>query len=560
MLAGTRFRATFDFMRPERLQVIESINEIRSLKGTLAAIGIAFFTTFASPINADDSKVDDPSTLTGEELSRIHCASCHLYTEPDLLPKKSWNFLLTYMGLRLGIDDDSYLGELSPIEKQVLDTRRSNLKDEGLIPSEPALSELAWKNLRQFYMDTAPEKALPQTNKSPITDTASLFKKKEHSYQHKGALSTLVQIDSDNKQVLIGDSLHQRFNLLDENLNLVESYPTRKNFWVDAITTSKGIFLLSVGDISGSMVNQKLGRIAYGRRAGYAYVTEKFVLTNLYRPADIELADIDHDGAFELLVCSFGDEGGDFSIYEWDPSNRVFSDRPQTTLYNDTGPIQCATHDFNNDGLLDIALLVSDVREQLILYLNNGDGTFDSKPIIQAHPAWGYISLQLADVNGDGKMDIITGNGDNVDSDPYNTPKRFHGIRVYLNDDDLKFSEAYFYPMFGAFQVEAHDYDLDGDIDIAANAFYPNYNDNAPENFVYLEQVSPMIFEPKSVPSTENGRWVSMDAGDLDGDGDIDIVLGGGYTPIGMGETQSENAKKLLESGPPLLYLENLTR
>ena len=511
--------------------------------------------------NASSENIGNLDSIAkGELLANQHCIACHQFTPPEILTKRSWNFLLTYMGLRLGIDDDSYLGELSAIENEVMDTRRRILEDEGLIPNEPSLSKDEWRELRQYYMDTAPTEAFPQTNKPTMAGTASLFKVKEHAYHHKGALSTLVQIDSKNQQVLVGDSLNQRFTVLDRNLDQIEFYPTRNSFWVDAITTSRGVYLLSVGDISGSMVKQKLGKIAYGRRAADAYNTEGFVLKNLYRPADMEMADIDNDGAYEMLVCSFGDEGGDFSIYEWDTSIRGFSEKPKITLFNNTGPIQCATHDLNSDGLLDIALLVSDVNEQLILYVNNGDGSFESKTIIEKHPAWGYISMQLADVNGDGRMDIVTGNGDNIDSDPYNTPKPYHGIYVYLNEDSLNFSEAYFYPMYGAYQVEAHDFDLDGDIDIAANAFYPNFNDTPMENFVYLEQVSPMEFAPRNLPATQNGRWISMDAGDLDGDGDYDIVLGGGYTPIGMMDGHSELFKELLESGSPLLYLENQTK
>jgi hypothetical protein len=44
----------------------------------------------------------------------------------------------------------------------------------------------------------------------------------------------------------------------------------------------------------------------------------------------------------------------------------------------------------------------------------------------------------------------MTVNGDNVDSDPYNTLRNYHGVRVFLNEGGLRFRQAYFYPMYGA--------------------------------------------------------------------------------------------------------------
>jgi hypothetical protein len=193
------------------------------------------------------------------------------------------------------------------------------------------------------------------------------------------------------------------------------------------------------------------------------------------------------------------------------------------------------------------------------LFINKGDGTYEEKVLLEVHPSWGYIGLELVDLNQDGHMDILTGNGDNMDSDPYNTLKHYHGVRVYLNDGKLNFEEAFFYPMYGAYQIHAHDYDLDGDIDIAANSFFPDYNSRPLENFIYLEQTGPMEFTPRRHPATDFGRWMTMDAGDLDGDGDVDIVLGAAYTPIGMEENHPELLQQFVEKGSPLLVLENTT-
>ncbi len=89
-----------------------------------------------------------------------------------------------------------------------------------------------------------------------------------------------------------------------------------------------------------------------------------------------------------------------------------------------------------------------------------------------------------------------------------------------------EFSEAWFYPLYGAYRALARDFDLDGDMDIAAIAFFPNYLGSFKESFTYLENQGGLKFTPSTFPESISGRWITMDAGDWDGDGDADIVLG----------------------------------
>ncbi len=148
---------------------------------------------------------------------------------------------------------------------------------------------------------------------------------------------------------------------------------------------------------------------------------------------------------------------------------------------------------------------------------------------------------------------MLTANGDRGDFEC--PPKKYHGVRIYLNDGHWNFKEAFFFPLNGAYKAIAADFDGDGDLDIAAISFFPDYDKSPEESFVYLENKGGMNFTPHTFPDCYRGRWLTMDVGDLDGDGDLDIVLGGVYkTPFRAPQSFTERWQK---EGPSVLILRN---
>ena len=88
--------------------------------------------------------------------------------------------------------------------------------------------------------------------------------------------------------------------------------------------------------------------------------------------------------------------------------------------------------------------------------------------------------------------------------------------------------------------------------DLATIAFFPDFIHQPEEGFVYLENLGDGNFKPYSLPQTQRGKWLTMDVGDVDGDGRPDIVLGN-FSYFAHVTKRGVDFKK----GPPVLVLKN---
>jgi len=301
-------------------------------------------------------------------------------------------------------------------------------------------------------------------------------------------------------------------------------------------------------------------------------------------------ADLNSDGREDLVVSEFGNLKGKLSWWELLPEGPHEGRYREHVLLDRAGSSQTEVRDMTGDGRLDIVALMGQGWEGVYLFINEDGGRFAQRTILQQHPAWGYSYFELVDFDKDGDLDLLTTNGDNGESygsygrspgSPAFAPhKPYHGIRLYLNSyggspgspgrlPDAggaaslpEFTERWFFPLHGAYGARAVDFDLDGDLDIAAISYFPDFDGGSP-GFVYLENEGNFKFRASTIPQQAEGRWMTMDAGDLDGDGDVDVVLGSlvlGPTSIPIPQAIQERWTNSYGGSPAVLLLENVAK
>ncbi|KKN84084.1 hypothetical protein LCGC14_0292910 [marine sediment metagenome] len=492
------------------------------------------------------------SNLSGRELAQIHCARCHAFVPPSYLSKAIWKTdVLPSMGNRLGIyngsgQPDSIFG---PPQNRVI------IQKANIFPEEPLLAKADWMKLVAYYVENALDTITPPIHEKKIKIGLKHFKYKEASYNNRPPLTTLVKILPNKRGIVFGDGKDRKNVLtyltsdlkLDYNLMLRESP-------INYHEKSDTLFLTTIGRnlFPNNLSHGKVHKIVYDKKKN-KNINPKLLISNLQRPVAMGYGDLDNDGLEDVVACEFGDLTGKLVWYKNDGSNNYTSN----ILNTKPGAISAIIKDYNNDGLNDIFVLMSQGDEGIFYYENQGNGIFNEKRLLSFLPLYGSQYMELVDFNNDGFDDIIYVSGDNADKTP--VLKDYHGVYIFLNDGELNFQQAYFYQQNGAYKAMPRDFDLDGDLDIAAISYFPDYRSYPEESFVYLENKGDLTFEAFSFPESTKGRWIVMDAEDMDDDGDIDIALGSNVNFLAKDDTTGLS-KKWLKESPSIIILENTTK
>lgn len=480
-----------------------------------------------------------PTLKKQTSLFKTRCASCHITPEIQHLTKEIWaTNILPEMGARMGIQDSSYnpVSGLSFKEQEAI--IRSNV-----YPIFPTISKEDWQLLKDYIISNAPDSLIAIDNMSSTHELTQFLPKPISLDSVKGSFFTFLEYSSQKKKLYTGD--------ISGNLFEYDFYENKSSqigqFGSAIIAYTKGeksSYVTAIGNLNPSEIP-----------SGKIFISQDSLVNAipliLHRPVHNLVADLNNDGNAELVVSEFGNLSGKLSLL----TKKDSLEYHKTILLNQPGTIRVLSKDMDKDGREDLIALTSQGDESITILYQEDNLNFRPEKVLRFSPIYGSSWFELIDFDGDGFDDIITANGDNADKSYIQ--KSYHGIRIHINDGKNNFTEKYFYSLNGATRLIAKDFDHDNDIDLAVISTFPDYTNKPEYSFVYLENTNSktFTFNPFTFKDSKLGRWFLMDAGDVDGDGDEDIILSSFtyvFTPV-----PDELSKLWNEKNVDIMVLEN---
>jgi hypothetical protein len=467
------------------------------------------------------------------------CGACHRYPPPDSFPRSAWKAEV----------------------KQAYDFLKRPPKN-----NPPGLAQLTvppGPQVVAYYENRAPDvlpvltQVVPATP-APVAFEQAAFADPSRSTFPRVANVNLVHLSDPRKlDLLVCDMYSGRVMAMKP----YEKTPTWRTLGEVSHPAHAEVVDLDGDGIPDVLVanlgsfeptDTRCGSVVWLRGDAAGNFTAIPLLEGVGRVADVQAADFRGVGKLDLVVAVFG----------WKRTGEILYLENRTTdwahpvfvphvLDDRTGSIHVPVADLNGDGRPDFVALISQEHETVVAFLNEGNGRFRKETIYQApHPAYGSNGIQLVDLDGDGRLDVLYTNGDVFDD---NILKPYHGIRWLQNHGRFPFEDHLLTSMYGVYRAVAADFQGTGRLDIMAVSLlpasaFPMRRQMNLDAVVYLEQTAPGQFIRHSLESVTCDH-ATCAAGAWDGDGRIHLAIGNLYL---FGQDRIDDSVTLWKNQGPL--------
>ena len=461
--------------------------------------------------NLQEPTAQSPPSL--ESKIAAFCGDCHALPQPESFAQDVW-----YEEIRKGYEFYARSG-------------RSDLHP-------PALAEVV-----RYYREHAPKEMVIQELPAVDESLRNRFRvekvdwKESNDYVRPGVASInwIPLMSPDHRDFVICDMRDGSVSLIDPaNTDAPRKILARLNnpCRVEMCDLdSDGYQDLLVADLGSFLpFDHQHGRVVFLRRDPASSNFAEIVISKSHgRVADVQARDFSGRGQLDILFAEFGhrQHGGIRLI-----SNLAELNQPprlvSKSLDNRPGYIQLPPNDWDQDGRLDFAAVISQEYESVEIFLNRGS-RFERRVIWQAPDLnFGSIGITLADLDGDGDKDIIYANGDSFDNGYAN---RSHGLQWLENLGDVQFRFHRIADVPCIYRAVPIDFDADGDQDIVAVTNVPSnvnpltFRNSNPASIVLFEQTQSTHFDLK-VLERGSANYPALEVGDFNQDGYMDFVVG----------------------------------
>lgn len=450
-------------------------------------------------------KLTGDTIADGKNLVQINCTKCHALVPVNALNKNVWK----YHSLPLMAHFMSVTPYLGGYYKSDTDTG--------------GLTLIEWQNIVSYYHKLAPDTLLEVKKPVPLINDWAGFKLKTPAALNRPVFTTMAQLNPINHKIYTSDEISNKLaewdiNFKPQDIAVLPSASVSAIFKKD-LSGANTALLTCIGQLAPiDFPNGKVVQVNLDSKNNKS--NQGLVADVLARPVQTVEGDFNKDGLTDLVFLGQGNFKGGVYLFTQNKDHTY----AQSNIADRPGAAQAIAGDFNNDGWPDLMILFGTGDEGLWLYLNDHKGGFTQRNLLRFPPVYGSSSFQLADIDHDGKPDLVYTCGYNFHDSRILKP--YHGLYLFKNMGNWNFKQQFFYPINGCTKAIAADFAGNGNLDIATSAFFADLKNNPSESCIYFEYEKPFRYKPHAIPVSKYGRWMSMDVGDYNNDGKPDIILG----------------------------------